>query len=376
MLSIHPVDLNDKSQVNRFIQIPFHVNAGNPNWVPPIIIDVKTQLNKKKHPYYEHSDGEFFMATQDGRQVGRIAVFENKPYNTYHDKKQAHFYFFESEQDPEIASALFERAFEWARGRGLNQIVGPKGLGPLDGYGIQVEGFEHRQMMTMMNYNPPYYPTLLEELGFRKEVDFVSCYLNARKFHMPERVHSIAARVQERGTLRVQRFNSKREMMGWTKKIGHAYNKSFVNNWEYYPLTEREVDFVVDNIFTIAVPSLIKIVVHDEDVVGFLFGFPDVSAALQRSKGRLLPFGIIDLMLEMRRTDWIALNGIGILPEFQGRGGNALMYSEMEKTITESGRFKHADLTQVAESAVNMRQDLINVGGKPYKNHRVYIRDL
>jgi GNAT superfamily N-acetyltransferase len=376
MLRIYPVNLNDKSQVNRFIQIPFQVNAGNPNWVPPIIMDVKTQLNKQKHPYFEHSDGEFFMAEQDGRQVGRLAVFENKPYNTYHGKKQAHFYFFESEQDLEITRALFERAFEWARARGLNQIVGPKGLGPLDGYGIQVEGFEHRQMMTMMNYNPPYYAVFLEELGFHKEVDFVSCYLNAQEFNMPERIHSIAARVQQRGTLRVHRFKSKQEMLRWAKKIGDAYNKSFVNNWEYYPLTVREIDFVVNNILTIAVPSLIKIIVHDDDVVGFLFGFPDVSAALQRSKGRLLPFGIIDLLLEMRRTNWIALNGTGILPEFQGRGGNALMYSEMEKTIKESGRFLHADLTQVAESAVNMRSDLKNVGGQEYKNHRVYIRDL
>jgi GNAT superfamily N-acetyltransferase len=376
MLSIHPVDLNDKSQVNRFIQIPFNINAGNPNWVPPIIMDVKTQLNKKKHPYYEHSDGDFFMATQDGRQVGRIAVFENKPYNAYHNKKQAHFYFFESEQDLETTRALFDRAFEWARARGLTQIVGPKGLGPLDGYGIQVEGFEHRQMMTMMNYNPPYYATFLEELGFRKEVDFVSCYLNANEFQLPDRIHSIAERVQQRGTLRVHRFKSKQEMLRWAKKIGDAYNKSFVNNWEYYPLTEREINFVVSNILTIAVPSLIKIIVHDEDVVGFLFGFPDVSAALQRSKGRLFPFGIVDLLLEMRRTNWIALNGTGILPEFRGRGGNALMYSEMEKTIKESGRFQHADLTQVAESAVNMRSDLKNVGGQEYKNHRVYIRDL
>jgi GNAT superfamily N-acetyltransferase len=376
MLSIHPVNLNDKSQVNRFIHIPFQINAGNTNWVPPILMDVKTQLNKQKHPYYEHSDGEFFMAEQDGRPVGRLAVFENKPYNAFHNKKQAHFYFFESEQDLEITSALFERAFEWARNRGLTQIVGPKGLGPLDGYGIQVEGFEHRQMMTMMNYNPPYYPTLLEELGFRKEVDFVSCYLNANEFQMPERIHSIADRVQQRGTLRVHRFKSRSEMLRWAKKIGDAYNKSFIHNWEYYPLTEREIDFVVNNILTIAVPSLIKIIVHDEDVVGFLFGFPDVSAALQRSKGRLFPFGIVDLMLEMRRTDWIALNGIGILPEFQGRGGNALMYSEMEKTIKESGRYRHADLTQVAESAEDMRSDLKNVGGHEYKNHRVYIRDL
>jgi hypothetical protein len=109
--------------------------------------------------------------------------------------------------------------------------------------------------------------------------------------------------------------------------------------------------------------------------VGFLFAFPDVSAALQRARGHLLPFGIVDLLLEMRRTKWVALNGAGILPEFQGRGGNALLYSEMEKTIREFG-FQHADLTQVAETAVKMRSDLVSLGGRPYKNHRVYVRHL
>ena len=96
---------------------------------------------------------------------------------------------------------------------------------------------------------------------------------------------------------------------------------------------------------------------------------------MQRANGRLLPFGIFDLLLEMRRTKWIAVNGAGILPEFQGRGGNALLYSEMEKTVRDN-HFEHGDLTQVAETAVQMRSDLINLGGKPYKNHRVYTRDL
>jgi hypothetical protein len=120
---------------------------------------------------------------------------------------------------------------------------------------------------------------------------------------------------------------------------------------------------------------LLKIITHDEDVVGFLFGWPDLSAALQRARGRLLPTGIFDILLEMRRTKWIALNGAGILPEFHGRGGNALLYSEMEKTMQEY-KFEHADLTQVAETAVQMRADLINLGGKSYKNHRVYHKFL
>ena len=128
-------------------------------------------------------------------------------------------------------------------------------------------------------------------------------------------------------------------------------------------------------LLTVADARLIKLILHGEDIVGFLFAFPDVSAALQRCRGRLFPFGIVDLLMELRRTKWVSLNGAGILPEFQGRGGNALLYSEMEKTI-RSRDFRHADLTQVAESAVQMRRDLENLGGVPYKNHRVYGREV
>ena len=375
MLTVEKIDTNSKGQVQRFIEVPFRLYRGHPQWVPPILIDIKTQMNPNKHPFYEHSEADFFIAQRNGTDVGRIAALENRHFNEYHGTRQAQFYFFECEDDQETANALFERAFEWARARGLNTIVGPKGFGPLDGYGLLVEGFEHRQMMTMMNYNYPYYPQLLAKIGFEKEVDFVSCHLNAEKFRLPERVHSIARRVQERGTLRVLRFKNKRELLSWAKRIGQAYNKAFVNNWEYYPLTEREIDFVVGNILPYADPRLIKVIAHEDEAVGFLFGFPDISSALQRNKGRLLPFGMIDLLLELRRTKWVALNGAGILPEFQGRGGNALMYTEMENTIQDFD-FTDADLTQVAETATNMRSDLINLGGEAYKNHRVFRKTL
>jgi hypothetical protein len=257
----------------------------------------------------------------------------------------------------------------------LTQLVGPKGFGALDGYGMLVEGFEFRPAMTMMNYNPPYYPRFMEALGFRKEVDFVSCYLGAGKFNLPERVHRIAERAAARSGLAVKRFRSKKELVAWAPRIGRTYNQSFIHNWEYYPLSDREIRFLTDNLMTVADPRLIKIITHGDEVVGFVFAFPDVSAAIQRGKGRLLPWNLVDLLIEFKRTKWVALNGAGILPEFQGRGGNALLYSEMEKTIREAG-FQHADLTQVAETAVQMRRDLENVGGVRYKNHRVFIRDL
>ncbi len=375
MLTVEKIDTNNKKHVTRFMKLQFQFYKDCPQWVPPIQMDVRTMLDRKKHPYYEHSDGDFFIATRDGKDIGRLAIFENKPFNEYHKTKQAHFYFFECEDNQETANALFNSAFEWARARGLNKVVGPKGLAALDGYGMLVEGYELRQMMTMMNYNHPYLVKLVENLGFEKEVDFVSCYLPKDSFKLPDRVHRIAERVIQRGQLRVQRFKDKRELAAWAPRIGQAYNQSFINNWEYYPLSKKEIDFILDSILTVANPAMIKIIVNDQDVVGFLFAFHDISAALQRNKGRLLPFGLIDLLLELKRTKWVSLNGVGILPKYHGWGGNALLYSEMAKTIQEFG-FDHAELTQVAETAVEMRSDLENVGGKSYKNHRVFHKFL
>lgn len=371
MLTIEPVDTNNKQQVNRFVRIPYQFYVNNPYWVPPLLGDARLQLDRVKHPYYEHSDADFWIAVRDGRDVGRIGALENKPFNKYHQTRKGSFYLFECEDNQETANALFQTVFDWMHQRGLDTVLGPKGFGALDGYGLLVEGYDKRQIMTMMNYNPPYYVRLVEALGFEKEVDFVSCYVPRDSFVMPERIQRIVERVERMGRLRVKTFQDMKELKSWAGRIGQAYNNAFVNNWEYYPLTQREIDFIMDNLMMVADPRLIKVILHNEDVVGFLFGFPDLSAALQRAKGHLFPLGLLDLLLEMRRTDWISLNGTGILPEFQGRGGNALMYSEMVKTMT-SYRFQHADLTQVAETAVQMRSDLINLGGKMYKNHRVF----
>jgi len=358
MLTVEKVETSNKAQVKRFVEFPYKHYAGSPLWVPPLFIDAYLFLDRKKHPFFEHSQVDFFIAVRDGVDVGRIGAIENKPFNQYHHTGHADFYFFECENNLETARALFDTVFAWARARDLDEVVGPKGMGPLDGYGILVEGFEQRQMMTMTNYNYDYYRSLLEALGFKKEVDFVSCYLPAEKFQIPERVQRIAQRVMERGGLAVKRFKSKRELLQWVQRIGTAYNNAFVNNWEYYPLTPREIKFVVDNIVTVADHRLIKIITHGEEVVGFLFAFPDVSAAFQRARGNLLPFGLPDLLLEMRRTDTVSGNGMGILPEFQGHGGNALLYYEMGRTLLDFKQFAHVEMTQVAETTGQMRADL------------------
>lgn len=375
MLKIEKVDTTDKAQVRRFIDVQFRLYKDCPQWVPPIRMDIRNAMNREKYPYYEHSVADFFIVVRDGLDVGRIATLDNRNYNEYHGTRTGQFYFFDCEDDDEAAAALFERAFDWARDRQLDKIIGPKGFSLFDGYGMLERGFEFRQMMNMMNYNHSYYLRFVKAAGFEKEVDFISHLVETKNFEMPERVHRIADRVQKRQQLRVIRFKNKGDLRKWAPRIGRTYNDSFVDNWEYVPMTQREIDFIVDEIMLVANPRLIKIIVHGEDVVGFAFGWPDVSAAMQRAKGKLIPFGIVDLLIEMRRTKGMSGNGMGLLPAFQGRGGNALLYSELAKTIEEFG-FTHCELTQVAETAVQMRRDLETLGGDPYKNHRVYSREL
>jgi GNAT superfamily N-acetyltransferase len=376
MLAIEKINTDNKSQARRFVEFYYDLYKDCPQWVPPLYMDAYLPLNRKKHPFFEHSGADFFLAVRDGEVVGRICAGENKPFNEYHKTKKAQFYFFDAIDDLEVARALFAAVFDWARERGLDTLIGPKGLSPFDGYGILIEGFEQHQMMTMMNYNYDYYPKLVEALGFEKEVDFVSCYLHSEAFKIPERIERVAKRVMARGNLWVKHFKSKKELISWAQRIGETYNRTFIHNWEYYPFCQGDIDYAVQNVFMVADPRLIKLIMHGKDIVGFLFAFPDVSAALQRAKGRLFPFGIVDILLEMKRTKTVSGNGMGILPEFQGTGGNALLYYEMGKTFFDFHQFEHVEMTQVAETTKQMRADLKNLNGVEYKNHRVYRKHI
>ncbi len=373
MIVIDHVDLQSRHDVRRFISLPYRLYRGNPWWVPPLRCDAKVALDPARHPFYEHSDAVFFIARDGGRDLGRLGVFEHRPYNQAHGIRQAGFMLFECEDNQEAATALFERGFDWARARGLGRIAGPRGLGAIDGYGLLVDAFSHRQLMTMSSYNPAFYPALVERMGFAKEVDFVSYALNRDAFVMPEAVHHAAARAN--GQLKIVRYSSRRDLIRAARRIGETYNRAFVGNWEYYPLSNREIDFVVDQVRPLADHRLMTFIAAGENVVGFLLAFPDVSAALQRMNGRLTPWGIAGLLLERRRTTSVALNGAGIVPEYQGHGGNALLYTQIERAIRES-RFVDAELPQVAETATRMRRDLAHLGAKPLKTHRVYSRSL
>jgi hypothetical protein len=370
---IDAVDLGSRRDVDRFVSLPYRLYRNSPYWVPPLRSDARAPLDPRRHPFYDHSEAAFFIAREGNQDVGRLAVFEHRPYNSAHGTRQASFTLFECEERYGAASGLFERASDWARARGLNRLVGPRGFSALDGYGLLIDAFDRRQLMTMTGYNPPYYPAMVERLGFEKEVDFVSYVLDRNSFVMPAGVSAVAARAA--GELRIVRYPSRRALIRAARRIGATYNRAFVNNWEYYPLSDREVEFVIDQVRPLADHRLITFIAAGDDIVGFLLAFPDVSAALQRMNGRLTPWGIARLLLERRRTRSVALNGAGIVPERQGRGGNALLYTQIERAIRES-QFEVAELPQVAETATRMRSDLVRLGARPFKTHRVYARPV
>ena len=308
---------------------------------------------------------------RDGRAVGTIAAINNIPYNGHHGTRVGHFYFFDCENDPAASHALFAAAFGWIRQRGLREVIGPFAWGVM-GMGVLVEGFEHRAAMTMMNYNHPYYGSLVEAEGFVKLRDQLSMFIDARTFRLPERIRRVAEIALKRGSFEVPDFRRKAELRRHAQQIGKVYNETFQSHGdEFSPLSEREIDQVTRDLLQVADPSLIKLLLKRGEIAGFLFGFPDLSDALQKGKGKLNPVSIVRLLLEYRRTRQLVVNGAGILPRFQRLGGNAMLYAMLEKVASRRD-YVSVDAVQIAETTELMLSDLRTLGARVSKTHRLY----
>jgi hypothetical protein len=368
------IDPRDKARIREFINFPFTLYAGNDCWVPWFDKEMKNYL-ARTHAFFSHSEGDFFLVRRGGSTLGRIAVLENRRHNEHHHRQSGRFYFFESVNDREVSGRLLDAACAWARERGLSDLTGPYGFNAFTGGGLLVDGFEERAAMTMMNYHPPYYRKLLEEAGFTKVMDFYSARLETARFTLPDKVRRAAEIALKRGNFRVPRFTRVSQVKSLAADIGRVYNESFMGHEDFTPLSEGEIQELSRDLLRATHPALLKVLFYKEEIAGFLFAFPDVSAALQRGRGRLTPRTLLDLRREGARTDRLIINGAGILPRFQKLGGNALLYYELERTVKEAlGRrsFVCADLTQIAEKTELMLRDIRTLGGTIYKTHRIY----
>jgi hypothetical protein len=366
------IDPTDRKMVDQFIDLPFCLYANNPCWVPPLEMDMRAVMNPRRHPFYRHGAAAFLLATDaTGQPLGRLAVLDNRAYNDYNREKTAFFTFFECQDDQETANALFEAGFKWARSRGLKHMQGPKGFTALDGMGLLVKGFEHRAALGQA-YNPPYYDGLLRGSGFETAIELVSGYLN-REVNFPEKIGRAAEIVTKRYGIFARRFETKRELMKLLPSLQALYNDSLVPGQGNSPITAHDMKAMADQLLLFADPRLVKILMKGEKPIGFLLTYPDISAAIQRCRGRLFPLGWLDILREPRRTDWLNINGAAILEEYQGLGGTAVLFNELFKSVKES-RYLHAEVVQIGLENERMQNEMSNFGIDFYKMHRTYKR--
>jgi hypothetical protein len=215
----------------------------------------------------------------------------------------------------------------------------------------------------------------MEDAGFEKQLDFVSCYMD-RQMSLPERFLRVAEKVKRRHGFRTVRFQTKAELRAMVPHVVAAYNSAFLEVQGFVPVTEPEGKAIGDRILAVADPPLIKLLMKEDEIVGFVIAYPDLSAAIQRCRGRLWPTGWYHLMREFKRTRWLNFNGGAILEPHRGLGGNALMYAELYDTLVGRSQYQYADLVQVQETNTRMIQELVALQARPYKKHRIYRRSL
>lgn len=375
MLKTIEVEPHNPAQVRQFLNLPFRIYANIPQWVPKLAQEARSVFDRQHFPYYRHSEAAFFLVSDSpqSQPLGSIAVLEPRLFNDFNHTQTAFFYLFECFNHPAAAQALFEAAFDWARRRGLKEIYGPKGFTALDGAGMLARGFEHRPALGIP-YNPSYYLDYMQTAGFDTESETLSGYLST-SVHFPERIHRASELLQKRRNLKIMNFRTRAELRQIVPHLKDLYNGSLGGTSQTAPITDEEVKVLADQIIWFADPRLMKVILHKDEPVGFLLAYPDISAALQRCKGRLFPLGWLDVLLELRRTKWININGAGIKEEYRGLGGPAILFSEMYKSVSETG-YQHADLVQISADNDKMQRELRDLGINFYKMHRIYRRSL
>ncbi|NJD58606.1 MAG: hypothetical protein FIA98_04310 [Anaerolineae bacterium] len=373
-MKIVHIDPADRYRTEQFIDLPNKIYSDTPQWVPPLATDTRRIFDTKGNPFFHHSRAAFFLAlAADGSAVARLAVLNNHHYNDFNHEQTAFFYHFECFYHPEASIMLFDAGFEWARIAGLTKIIGPRGFSSLDGLGLLGKGFEHRPAFGIP-YNQSYYADLVEAAGFTTESDIVSGYLPS-DMQFPEKVHRISELVQKRRGLSIARYHSRSDLRKLVPQFKDLYNAMLGSLPGNVPLTDQEAKSIAEQLLWFADPRLIKVIMKDNTPIGFLFAYPDISEAVQKTKGRVYPLGWIKLLLEKRHTRWVNNNGAGSLEEYQCLGGTAILFSEMNKSITEGG-FKHAEIVQIGAENEKMQRELREMGIDFYKTHRMYQKSL
>lgn len=368
-LEVRPV--RSRRDLGRFLRLPWRIYAGNPHWVAPLLVERRAFLDRRKNPFFRHSEAELFLAERGGEPVGRIAAIENRRHlETYRDGT-GFFGFFECADDPEAAQRLVAAAADWARARGLARLRGPMSFTINDECGLLIDAFD-RPPVLLMSYNPPYYAHLLERAGFVKSQDLFAYRMDVPE-RVPERLAAAAAAVAERGIvvrkLDFSRFDEEVE------RVHRIHSQAWAGNWGAVPLTVDEMRALAAELKPLADRDLVFLAEEAGEPVGVSVTVPDMHQALKLARGRLLPFGLLKILWAKRRIDAVRVLIMGVLPSHRNRGVDAAMYARMIEEARKKG-YRWGEMSWVLESNPTMRRIIERLGGERYKTYRIYDLEL
>ena len=378
MSTIEIKQVTNRKELKQFVQFYYDLYRGNNCAVPYLFFDEMTTLRKDKNPSFECCEAEYFMAFRDGKMVGRVAAIINRRANERWNCHQVRFGWFDFIDDTAVSTALLQAVEQWGRSKGMNEIAGPLGLIDTDREGMLVDGFD--QLSTMyVNYNNPYYPRHMEQLqGFQKANDWVEMKVKVPD-EVPAKFAKITEMVRQRYGLRVHKF-TRNELIkeGWGRKTFDLLNATYKDLYGFSQLSDRQIDKLVNDYIQIADLNLVTAVMDGDKMVGFGITFPSFSEAMQKTRdGRFLPFGWWHLLkvLKWHKTPLVDLLLIGVLPEYRGKGANALIFDDLIRWF-QRYHFEYAITGPQMESNEGVLSQWQYLEAIPYRRHRCYRKFL
>jgi len=370
MAAVDVVEVETRAQLKRFITFPNTLYADDPNYVTPLLSERLEFFDKKKNPFYRGATVTLFLAMREGEIVGRVATCINYRHNQFHEDKVGFFGFFDTVDDYEVAQRLLKVAMITLKKAGMEKMRGPMNFSTNHEIGFLIEGFDSPPAV-MMTYNKPYQPKLAEQFGMRKVMDLLACVMYKEQ-DMNPRIVSVVEKLQKRTKINVRNIR----MSEFDKEIQivkEVYNSAWQYNWGFVPMDDDEFTFMAKNLRQIVDPRLVFIAEFEEKPIAFLLALPDINQALIKLKGKLFPFGLLKLLWHTKvrnKIDGLRMITMGVVPEFQKRAVDSMLYVATYKRGIECG-YRWAEFSWMLETNELIIRATREMGASPYKRYRL-----
>ena len=373
-MSILIKEVKDKKHFKQFISFPNKLYKGHQYFVPSIKKDEIKTLSKDKNPAFDYCESKLWLAYKNGKIAGRIAGIYNKGHIERWGKSQLRFGWIDFIEDENVASALLATVEKWAKEKKMDSVIGPLGFTDMDKSGMLVEGFEELGTMATL-YNFPYYPKYMEKSGYSKDIDWVEYQIKIPDEPLPI-IEKFANRVKKQHEIRLLEVKTNKELLPWANEMFHVLCKSYNVLYGFVPLSEKQILEYTKQYISMIDPDFIAIVLNESDkIIAFGITMPSFSKALQKSQGKLFPFGIFHLMKALKKNNAADLYLIGILPEYQGKGVGALIMEKIGNVFVKKG-IKIAESNPELETNNKVQTQWKFFEKRQHKRRRCFIKKL